>query len=370
MEIKKKIVIPIAAASLLLVGGGSVIGGTMIHNNNIKTTCEASVSKAEKLNAEFPKKLRTANDLSMRNKSARTEFETDPDYPHERKNEAYNNEIEIEAYGNHFKKIPTQCESKDDAAKIDAQAAKLEEDMKGLDKETSELREKYESFMIEISSNRFNLIQKRLKENVDIANEFLESGSSGTDTEARKNLQDALKTAEPLSNQSIDREEFEQRLLAAERMTEANKTLEDTLRRAQVDAGVPAKTAGSITPEEPKKPEETKKQGETKEPVQKASVEDLLDVKEVNEKNCKAIDTLTEAEGYELMRRNGNVDMTFMMECFKILYPDDPMVKNMVENSPDTEPSAAPKSSAPKTPKPPEYPVPDQPSEVDLRGGE
>ena len=364
MEIKKKVVIPIAAASLLLVGGGSVIGGTIIHNHGIETTCEASVSKAEKLNAEFPKKLDKANDLSMRNKNARMQFEMDPDYPHERKHEAADNENAISDYDNNFKKIPTQCESKDDAAKIDSQAAKLEKDMKGLDKETSELREKYESFMIEISSNRFDRIQKPLKENVDIANSFLESGASGVSTESRENLQEALKTAEPLANQSIDREEFEDRLVAAERMTEANKTLEDTLRRAQVDAGVPARTASSIKPQEPKKPEETKKPDQ---PQQKAKVDDLLDVKEANEKNCKAIDTLTEAEGYELMRRNKNVDMMFLTDCYKILYPDEAMNQTMQGDSEGATQSTTPKSSAPKTP---EHPVPDQPSEADLRGGE
>lgn len=366
MEIKKKVAIPIAAVSLLLVGSCSVIGGTVIHNNDIKATCETSVSKAEKLNAEFPKKLEEAKDLSTRDQAARMEFEMDPDYPHDRRNEGYNNQIAIEAYDTDFKKIPTNCESKEDATKIDAQVAKVEKDLKGLDKETSELKEKYESFMIVISTNRFDRAQKPLKENVDIAKKFLESGSSGTDTEAFKALQDALKSAEPLANQSIDREEFEDRLVAAERMTEANTELEDALRRAQVAAGVSPETASSIKPQEPKKPEEQKSENK---PEKKASVEDLLDVKEVNEKNCKALDTLTEAEGYQLMSKNKHINVKFVEDCYDILYPDDPLGKNTRSDDPnegDTQ-SSAPQSSAPSAP---EHPAPDQPNEADLRGGE
>lgn len=368
MKLNKPLTISIITGALLLTGGCSNNAAPADQDTSSKATCETSVSKAEKLNAEFPKKLKEANDLSMRNQSARMQFEMDPDYPHDRRNEGYNNQIAIEAYDTDFKKIPTNCESKEDATKIDTQVAKVEKDLKGLDKETSELKEKYESFMIVISTNRFDRAQKPLKENVDIAKKFLESGSSGTDTEAFKALQDALKPAEPLANQSIDREEFEERLVAAERMTEANHTLEDALRRAQVDAGVPARTASSIKPQEPKKPEETKKPEEQKS-EKKANVEDLLDVKEVNEKSCKAIDTLTEAEGYELMRKNAHVDMQFFLDCYNLIYPDDPMHVNQNKedsNKGDTQ-SSAPQSS---TPAASSYPVPDQPSEADLRGGE
>lgn len=370
MKLNKPLTISIITGALLLTGGCSnnaAPAGQDVKNaastdrdKSFNAACEASVSKAEKLNAEFPEKLEEVDNLIIKIKNDSRTYWDEPGYPQEMGTATNDNEFAIAKYRDAVPEIATTCESKEDAAKIDSQIAEVEKYMTDLDKQEAELNSEYEGFMTQISSTMFDKEHTILTENLRVAKEIYGSDYSNSDVGIRSELEDAIDSAERLLNQSVDPENFDARLDAAISMRQENAGIEHLLVRAEVAYDIGIETGSEKFEKQSKSNEQVV---EKQKPVKKATPEDLKNATIPDKETCEALNTLTEDEGEDLKEINKNITDDFIYDCGVILFGWPPLEGGEYSHSA----SSGTSQNAPATP---EYPVPDQPSEADLRGGE